>query len=229
VRRVADRFALVAAAGEMATAFGIVPWQPGAVIAAAKILLYEWIEERGGTGPAEATRAIEQVRKLIEQHGDSRFDRLDWEKFTGEDLNAQPPRPVPNRLGWTVGKAATREWLVPPEVWREEFCKGFDPTMVARVLSEKQMLDRGEGKHWAKHLRIAGMARQRLYVLIAKVLSSQDQAGPTAMTGANPDSEGGSTATEPRVTTRPGSNGSGEGDLRHADPKYDPPPRDIPF
>jgi hypothetical protein len=84
--------------------------------------------------------------------------------------------------------------------------------MAARVLCEKGMLDRGEGKHFAKRLRIAGMAQQRLYVLTAKVPAGDE--GDTAG-GAN------EAEAKPRGNTV---------DLGHADPKYEPPPRDdLPF
>jgi putative DNA primase/helicase len=75
VERAAQRFGLIAAAGELAASFGIVPWPEGAARAAAAWALTRWIEMRGGTGSAEARQAVETVRLFIEQHGDARFDR----------------------------------------------------------------------------------------------------------------------------------------------------------
>src|ERR1019366_327833 len=102
-----------ATAGELATGIGLGPWQTGEAEAAAAWALAQWIDGRGGTEPAEVRQAIEQVRLFIEQHGESRFDRLDDEA-----------RPVNNRAGWKRGSGAEREWLIPPEVWKSEICGG---------------------------------------------------------------------------------------------------------
>src|SRR5262245_2637012 len=61
IDRAAQRLGLVAAAGELATALGVTPWQEGAARAAAAWALERWIEHRGGTEPAEVRQAIEQV------------------------------------------------------------------------------------------------------------------------------------------------------------------------
>ena len=73
VSRVVRRFALVAAAGELATAFGIVPWESGNAIEAVGTCFGSWLEARGGIEPAEVTAGIAQVRLFIEMHGESRF------------------------------------------------------------------------------------------------------------------------------------------------------------
>ncbi|MGZ8262067.1 MAG: hypothetical protein ACXWTU_03785 [Methylotenera sp.] len=52
--RAASRFALVAAAGELATPWGITGWEQGEAIKAAEICFKAWIERRGGTGNQEA-------------------------------------------------------------------------------------------------------------------------------------------------------------------------------
>jgi uncharacterized protein (DUF927 family) len=136
IDRAAQRLGLIAAAGALATAMGIVPWQAGEVQTAAVWALEKWIEGRGGTEPAEVRQAIEQVRLFIEQHGESRFEPLD----------ESGARPVNNRAGWRKGGGPDREWMIPPEVWKSEFCVGLDPAMVAKVLAERGMLMRaGDG------------------------------------------------------------------------------------
>lgn len=125
IDRAAQRLGLIAAAGELAAAVGLVPWQPREAWNAAAWALAQWIEGRGGTEPAEIRQAIEQVRLFIEQHGESRFEPLD-------DSDA---RPVNNRAGWRKGGGPGREWMIPPEVWKSEICAGLDPTMVARTLA----------------------------------------------------------------------------------------------
>src|SRR5205085_1424033 len=46
VRRAAARFGIIAAGGEVAQRYGIVPWPPGEAIRAAKQLFGEWLAAR---------------------------------------------------------------------------------------------------------------------------------------------------------------------------------------
>ena len=94
VDRAAQRLGLIAAAGELATLLGVTPWREGEVTAAAAWALEQWIGQRGGTEPAEARQAVEQVRRFIEAHGEYRFEPLD-------DVDA---RALPNRAGWRKGE-----------------------------------------------------------------------------------------------------------------------------
>ena len=74
VRRVAGRFGLVAAAGELASQLGITPWGRGEAEKAAIRCFADWLEHRGGTVAAEITIGIKQVRLFLELHGSSRFE-----------------------------------------------------------------------------------------------------------------------------------------------------------
>jgi uncharacterized protein (DUF927 family) len=157
VLRVADRFSLVAFAGELAIGLGIVPWPAGAVLPAVQRLFSAWLDQRGGIEPAEIRAGVEQVKKLIEQYGSSRFD-----PFEGTD------RPVHDRLGWRRGSGPEQEWLIPPAVWKDPVCRGHNPMLVARALAERGMLVRGEGKNLARNEWVEGRSG-RVYVLTAKI------------------------------------------------------------
>jgi len=76
VHRVANRFALVAATGELATALGIFPWSPGEATAGVARCFTDWLTQRGGTGSLEAIEAVRAVRRFIEAHGNARFERI---------------------------------------------------------------------------------------------------------------------------------------------------------
>ncbi|TAN53418.1 MAG: hypothetical protein EPN21_01485 [Methylococcaceae bacterium] len=52
-QRVAERFALVAMAGEMASRYGITGWQPGEAWNASVTCYTAWIDKRGGAGNKE--------------------------------------------------------------------------------------------------------------------------------------------------------------------------------
>ncbi|MGC2834588.1 MAG: DUF927 domain-containing protein, partial [Methylocella sp.] len=98
IDQAAQRLGLIAAAGELAAAMGLVPWLAGEAREAAAWVLAQRIDRRGGTEPAEVRQAIEQVRLSIEQFGKSRFDTLD-------DIDT---RPVNNRAGWRKGSGPDR-------------------------------------------------------------------------------------------------------------------------
>src|SRR5262249_25502444 len=125
ILRAARRFALVAAAGELAIQLGVLPWRPGSAEAAAEELFSTWRGHRGDD-PSEVREAIEQIGTLIDRYGVSRFDPPNRTPDT---------RPVPDRLGWMRGDGEARQWLIPPGTWKGEFCKGFDHRSVARALA----------------------------------------------------------------------------------------------
>jgi putative DNA primase/helicase len=155
----AQRLGLIAAAGELAAALGVTSWQEGEARAAAAWALERWIEHRGGTEPAEIRQAIEQVRLMIEQHGEARFEPLD-------DADAKP---VLSRLGWRKGRGPDREWMIPPQVWKAEICAGLDPTMVARALAGRGLLRRQDGRNLQCSVKIGG-ASKRAYVLTSAII-----------------------------------------------------------
>jgi putative DNA primase/helicase len=165
IDRAAQRLRLIAAAGELATALELVPWQQGEARAAAAWALEQWIDRRGGTEPAEVWQAIKQVRLFIEQPGESRFEALD-------DPDA---RPVNNRAGWRKGSGPDREWMIPPEVWKTEICNGLDATLVARTLSERGMLQRaGDG---FQPVRKIGGANKRVCIVTANIFDGGGDEG----------------------------------------------------
>jgi uncharacterized protein (DUF927 family) len=164
VQRAAMRFALIAAAGEMAIGLGLVPWTAGEVKAAALWALEQWTTMRGGSGPAEARLAIEQVRRFMQAHGASRFEP------DGSDGSAR----IVNRAGWTKGTGEDRLYLIPSEVWKSELCEGLDPKLVARTLAEAGMLERGrDGLARPEHIASLGKT-VRLYVLNQTVFSDTE-------------------------------------------------------
>ena len=164
IHRATEGFGLIAAAGELAAQLGVAPWREGEASEAAAWALDRWIEQRGGTEPAEVRQAIEQVRLFIEQHGESRFEPLDTSEA----------RPVINRAGWRRGDGAAREWLIPSEVWKAEICAGLDPKFVARTLTERGMLERtGDGFQPVR--KISG-ANKRVYVINASIFDGGENA-----------------------------------------------------
>jgi uncharacterized protein (DUF927 family) len=164
VSRAAQRFVLIGVAGELAIQLGILPLSPGQVATAAEELFATWRGNRGDD-PGEITAAIEQIRTLLERFGDSRFDPISRDEGT---------RPVSDRLGWVRGTGNDRQWLIPPGVWREVFCHGFDATMVARALAERGLLLLDAQQKCSRSERVEGKTT-RVYVVTAMVLTEDNQ------------------------------------------------------
>jgi uncharacterized protein (DUF927 family) len=162
VVRAAQRFGLIAAAGELATEFAITPWTRGEATTAAGWAFDTWLAQRGGGEAAEVRQAIEQVSLFIEQHGESRF----------EDVDAVVPAVVHNRAGWRTGKGREREWWVPPQVWKSEICVGLDPRLVAKILAERGLLRQARDGNQPV-VKIAGQSK-RVYVLTSDIIEAGD-------------------------------------------------------
>ncbi|MBF0191724.1 MAG: DUF927 domain-containing protein [Magnetococcales bacterium] len=160
VHRVAGRFALVAAAGELATAMGVTGWQPGEAFRAAKTCLESWMSLRGGAGPQEARTALAQVRLFFEQHGDSRFAN----KRGGND------RPIINRAGFREIREegiGHMEYFVLPEVFKTEICKGLDARFVTRLLIEQGWIAPGPDGVATIKPRLPDMGPTRCYHFVS--------------------------------------------------------------
>ena len=165
VHRAAHRFALVAAAGELAAAFGVTPWAELEASNAALTLFNRWASAFGRTAPREELDVLRTLRGALEMHV-SRFGRVEEE--TGEEW---PPS--------TSGRAGEARSLATlgfrhvsgPEVfylfhdagWREVF-KGFDPHFAARTVLEAGFLEKGDGNHMRKVKKVRGQPRRFFWV-----------------------------------------------------------------
>jgi uncharacterized protein (DUF927 family) len=165
VQRAADRCALVAAAGELAIKFGILPWNPGDANDAAEGVFQAWVDGRGGIEPEEVRQALAQVRRFFEVHGECRFQPVDA---------AKDAPPVARLAGWSRGEADKRSWLVLPEVWKGEVCVGLDPTATARILADRGILRRdANGGKFARSERTLD-GTKRVYVITAAIFTAGD-------------------------------------------------------
>lgn len=156
VRRVADRFALIAAAGELATALGLTGWATREAKRAAQECFSAWLAARGTPGNAEPAAMLAQVRAFLEANGEARF--------TPWDADEKTPRTI-NRAGYRQDGENGPTYYIEPEAFKKEVCKGFDPRAVARALIEKKALEvGGDGRDTRKSLLPDGR-RTRVYVV----------------------------------------------------------------
>jgi uncharacterized protein (DUF927 family) len=161
VRRACGRFAVIAIAGELAALYGITGWKTGDAEEAVARCWHDWLDARGGAGPAEEREAIEQVRLFLEQHGESRFT-LAW--------SPDKDRPVSNRAGFRkVGDNGATYYIL-PGVFRQEICKGYDAKAVARAMALRSWLVTEADRH-PTNARIPGEGLRRVYVIPPEFMS----------------------------------------------------------
>lgn len=162
VYRVADRFALVAAAGELATSWGVTGWKPGEATLAAKICFRGWVKERGGTGKKEDSDVIRQIRRFLQEHGDARFVPLDHKSEFRTMY----------RSGYRGRHMDETIFYVLTEVFKDEMCKGLDPHYAARVLHDRGYLHTTEKGRFQTRTPVTpdDGTRPRTYAIKGRIL-----------------------------------------------------------
>ncbi len=183
VERVGARFALVGAAGELATAAGLTGWPVGEAERAARECFNAWLAARGGIGNGEVVAILRQVRRHFEAHGEGRYA---WWHRAADDHNAKTlnraglrrmlnerGEPIKNnpehqreygeRMPSALGEGVSVEYFVLSEVFKTEICQGFDPQAVARVLLEHGCLVVKESGRYNVTERLPGLGLTRCY------------------------------------------------------------------
>lgn len=133
VKRVAQRFAIVAAAGEIATDWGLTGWEKGEADKASLGCLKAWLEFRGGTGLSEEKSLLSQVKLYIEQYGDSQFPSA---------IEATTYRTT-IKSGWKLNNKLPHDeyfLLVLPQVFLQKLCAGYRRQFAIEVLMKNQIL-----------------------------------------------------------------------------------------
>ena len=153
VHRVARRFALVCAGGEIAKNLEVLPEELN-IRGAVKSCFDDWLTERGSAGAAEDAAILSDVRRFIEQHGASRFQDVD-----------KPDAVCINRVGFRrKGEGGNVEFLILPEMFKSEVVKGYSPKRATEVLRRAGWIRESAGKPMlACRLPVLGV--KKAYVL----------------------------------------------------------------
>lgn len=187
-RRVADRFALVAMGGELATEWGLTGWDRGEALAAAGKCFAAWLAGRGGEGKQEDRVMLSAVREFFARHGDGAFDL--WHRI-GDDrsprtadcagvrrwikLDGSPVSKAGQIDESSEGAEFQTEYFVYPEAFEHRICKGHDYKAVARILAERGILRPDNGRLQSK-LRIPGKGQMRVYHIMPTLFEDGDYA-----------------------------------------------------
>ena len=164
VIRVARRFALVAAAGELASLYGLTGWNTGEALLAACDCFDVWLESFGDKGNREDRAILSQVRSFFESFGASRFDNV--RSPNNERIN--------HRAGfYKTADNGDRIYMVLSEVFKNEICQNYDPKMVSRVLINAGWLVQGNDGKASQKTRVPGIGIPRLYMFTQRIWSDE--------------------------------------------------------
>lgn len=168
VKRVAQRFALVAAGGELSILYGITRletsgWQEGDAIDAAIICFLAWLGSREAlTSGHEEERSLTQLRHFFQAH-ESRFAHFD-------DWNDEK-RQIHNRAGFKKDG----EYFCFVETFRKEICSGLDYKKIEHLCAEKGWLLRDSQGNFTQNTRVPGYKKQqRLYRFSCLVMGEKE-------------------------------------------------------
>lgn len=171
--RGAQRFALIAAAGEMATAQSITGWKPGEALAAARRVFADWIDARGGGGNQETRAILQQVRGFLEKHGTSRFIRFGRNE-AAQDLAVTDGMRA-NRAGYVRYDLLDGPvFYVLSGVYAQEVCAGRNKRDVSKVLQAAGWLPLpGKDGKSGQLETLPDVGRVRVYELGPKALQGE--------------------------------------------------------
>jgi uncharacterized protein (DUF927 family) len=163
VKRVATKFALASFAGEGARR--ITEWEVGKASEDCKTIFAAWLSNQSAAAPSDAENAVKQVRAFLEAHGLSRFQETD---NTFGVVN--------NRVGFRRRMSdgdEIGEYLILPESFRTEVCKGFDARFVADVLAERGYLEKSRDNKATQNTRLPGIGQTRVYVVNSGIFKAE--------------------------------------------------------
>lgn len=157
--RVAERFAIVALALELAVGVGLLPMEEREATANMVELFNGWGAGRG-EGPSEDQQILKALGDFIDRHGGSRFQSVE----AGADE-------VRDRAGYWESTATGRLYLF-TRSGLEEATKGFELARVVRALdSAGAIAKRDSGKHQAQK-RLPDGSKSKLYFINPACLES---------------------------------------------------------
>lgn len=159
-QRVAARFALVAAAGEMASSWGITGWEKRVAWQATVTCFRAWLQAFGGDGDKEIKNMLSQVLHFFECNGEARF--TDISHSINDDFHAA--RTI-NKAGWREkDHNGDIEYFCYTQVFKHEICKGYDYRIVASLLSDLGILKK-DIDHFTIQKTLPGEGRKRVYCI----------------------------------------------------------------
>jgi putative DNA primase/helicase len=164
VRRVASRFAMLDAAGDLAQA--ITGWTPEECQAATKQAFDDWLQDFGLEN-REKYQVVSRARDFIQRHALSRFQPYTFGKSNG-DMDRQYAARISNLAGYLVNGRrddGRPEYHIIPTVFDEEILCGISRNFGCKALEDAGMMVCAESGRWTtKTVKVNG-TQQRFIVL----------------------------------------------------------------
>lgn len=150
--RVAERFAIVALALELAAGMGVLPLEKNEGIRSMVELFNGWRAGRG-EGPSEDHQILKAIADFIDRHGGSRFQSVE----AGADE-------VRDRAGYWEASDSGRLYLF-TRSGLEEATKGFDPARVVRALDSVGAIAKRDAGRAQATKRLPDGSKPKLYFI----------------------------------------------------------------
>ena len=137
--RVANYFALVATAGELATKANITGWKAGTAFNAVQKVFNQWLGSFEQVGDYENREIVAHIKAFFEANESSRFEAITPDSNHIERIN--------NRVGYWKIENGEKIFYVLPEQFKNEICKGYDSRKAARALLAYNLLEHDADKN----------------------------------------------------------------------------------
>jgi len=149
IGRLAKRFAIIVAGGELATSLGCTGWSLGEAKKAA-ITCFEACISDWGNQTAEEKYLCDQVQGFFQQYSACRF--------ISKNANEDDVRRIQRLAGYTLDRedgTGNKLYLVSTKVFKMELCKGISEVQAKKILGKKGWLLKGtkgwQQQHHIKH------------------------------------------------------------------------------
>lgn len=137
--RVANYFALVATAGELATKANITGWKAGTAFNAVQKVFNQWLGSFEQVGDYENREIVAHVKAFFEANESSRFEAITPDPDHIERIN--------NRVGYWKIENGEKIFYVLPEQFKNEVSKGYDSRKAAKALLAYNLLEHDVDKN----------------------------------------------------------------------------------
>ena len=166
--RGADRFALVAAGGELATQFGITGWSKGTAEASVARCFEAWRRERGTDGRSEEHGVISVIRHELMAHGDSRF-----QYFGPDSKEGEIGYRIANRLGYKTRNAEGQMEYLLQRGELEQICKPYPVEFAVHALRKCNLLEWETAGELTVRRKPPDMPRSRFYAISSHIFQQE--------------------------------------------------------
>lgn len=214
VRRGGERFALVAAAGELAAELGVLPWPSGEAARAVGKVFQRWAAAFGRTQLHEDREAIQRLRDYLQQHEHSNFRVRKGERAAEDELydlgKGLKPRQGEARsltaAGWRDDDGGETVFHIFPGIWRAVIFAGINPEAAARsVRAAGYLVSNGKDGRLTNRVSI-GNRKESFYSVRAAIMGDD---GEFAVPGDTSEAAGAS-GTEKAEENQPAEAGGSQ-------------------